>query len=196
MYCWKCGTTNPEEATFCNHCGINLHEVTSVAQTSPQEQAPAPKREPVVSSKDIPTNTRANSPSDKRGIGGWLLFFCIMMTIVIPLYVILDISLQPSIGEIISFGGRGILMFGTGLMLWMKKKEGLEFAFKYLIPGSVIVIITGMRIDKTGGWIGLIIALAIGIGLNLPLIFYLSKSKRVIETFATAEAPAAPPPTA
>jgi hypothetical protein len=120
-----------------------------------------------------------------------------MMTIVIPLYAIYNISFQPSIGEIISFGGRGILMFGTGLMLWMKKKEGLEFAFKYLIPGSVIVIITGMRIDNQGGWVGVIIATVIGVVLNLPLILYLGKSNRVKATFGTLEnAPEAPPPTA
>jgi hypothetical protein len=197
MHCWKCGILNPGNATYCNQCGVNLYEVAPAVQHPAQEQATELKAsEPTVSAGGILSDFLIISPSDKRGVGGWLLFFCIMMTIVMPLYVILDICFQPSIGEMISFGGRGILMFGTGLMLWMRKKEGLEFAFKYLIPASVGAILIGMRIDNKGGWIGVIIALVIGVAINLPLILYLAKSKRVIETFATTEAPAASSPPA
>lgn len=64
MYCVKCGSSNKGDARFCVNCGERLH-------ASPQ---PAP------AAQTAPT-----------GVGGWLLVFCVYVTLLFPLFTIIGL---------------------------------------------------------------------------------------------------------
>ena len=75
MFCNKCGSKNPDDASFCHKCGVALW-----AETSPTPIVTEPHQ--LSRSQGIAT---AETPKTASGVGGALLLFCIGMFAITPL---------------------------------------------------------------------------------------------------------------
>ncbi len=135
-----------------------------------------------------------------KGVGGWLLLFCIILTIITPLLSFSQIvsghaSAGPmsqshqnaSIVESVLAGLLHIYGFITGCIIWSGSKKGLFYAKKFLlinlicffIIGTIVAILCGspdVRHKVIGSYIILIPKEIIFFTIWW---FYLKNSKRV-----------------
>src|SRR5437870_4090381 len=65
MNCPQCGKRIWSDDRYCKSCGLNLHAAPSAVMATPVEE-----------------------DSELKGVGGWLLFFCILRTIFGPILFI------------------------------------------------------------------------------------------------------------
>jgi uncharacterized protein DUF2569 len=141
-----------------------------------------------------------------RGVGGWLLFFCLLLIIVFPATVLyqvrgaIDLLRQgvwtepPLVGRIlqVAYVGLAAFSFTAGLLLLQKHRSAVTVAKVFLVT----VTINAMALylwNVTAHWSTLpydsVIDLA-GAILLRPLVFtfvwyaYLANSKRVRNTYA------------
>jgi hypothetical protein len=104
-----------------------------------------------------------------RGVGGWLLFLCISLTLLAPVtqafvagkalrnLATLRVPIQTllrlgSVGAI--YAGLAIFSCIAGVMLWMENPKGVQVAKAYLVVGAVLPIclfillrLAGMHVD-------------------------------------------------
>jgi uncharacterized protein DUF2569 len=201
VYCPNCGSEleldeeeNKEGKFTCLECGIpidlsiqkllNFEEVTEIAQ-----------------------NRNSGSIDNYYGVGGWLLLFCIILTIFFPLstlfYLTMNFDEARSYFNLLSkletftyidiVLRTGLIVFSiyTGAALWSIKKDAVQLAKKFLIYTLVygiisstfpILIYSPTFVDGT-------MVLQIIIHIIRSIIFfriwtsYLNKSKRVMNTY-------------
>jgi Protein of unknown function (DUF2569) len=104
-----------------------------------------------------------------RGVGGWLLFFCISLTFISPVAQVLVaektirnlVTVRVPIQTILRLGSVGAIYAGlaifsyfAGVMLWMENPKGVKVAKAYLLIGAVLPIsifllmrFSGMHVD-------------------------------------------------
>lgn len=165
MYCKRCGATITGKEEFCATCGEKVAE-------------PLP---PVADTAGL------------RGVGGWLLLLCIVLTIVFPLNILYgtvrSLSYHPDALVLLLNAiniGLGGLSLAAGVMLWQMRKNAVMVAKIFLVASPLhaigilcLVVFSGHM--NTGPSL---VALAIRI-LALPFLvsflfyWYLSASKRV-----------------
>lgn len=161
---------------------------------------------------DCPVAVRSEAkvaPSGPKGVGGWLLFFCVTLTIISPLFTIGTLgqtwqNAKPAIAKMpsletyymISTIGTGILLlygFAVGCLIWTGDPDGKKLAKRYLVLslGGVVlveVVSTLFILDLPPR------ALNLAIEASAQLIFvnvvrfvvwwlYFKKSKRVANTY-------------
>jgi hypothetical protein len=88
MFCARCGKQIPDATEICQLCG---REATVKVDPPP----PAPKPAAAVYGQiNWPSEPETRFPPARnpalRGVGGWLLFFCIALTILVPLIVFIQ----------------------------------------------------------------------------------------------------------
>ena len=125
-----------------------------------------------------------------RGVGGWLLVFCIWVTIFDPLMdvrllgYLRYLSLNPML-----LGSLGLTAFGvvTGVMLWMGRREALVLLRVYFALVAVMVLF-GMasffratHFEALGFWI--VLAWGRAIAFLAVWISYFRVSVRVRNTY-------------
>lgn len=178
MTCGLCGVQTPEGDFICAECASRGD-----------------------ARRDIP---EAEPP---RGIGGWLLFLCISLTILSPIRLVADfysvrrelaphIAIEPAYRTLIF--GCGVLnfsvaagLFVAGFMLWGRHPRAVraaKIALLYYVcslgPMSILPYLSGVPGEIAKVW-SLTILKAIPLAVVYPLIWflYLSYSKRVRATF-------------
>lgn len=132
-----------------------------------------------------------------RGVGGWLLFFCIGFTILWPLWTLSQLALSR-------FGFRGLpgtaallrLLLGvvTGVVLWMGKPAAMTLLRIYFAMTGVLLLWTFVNWGRffmryPGFSSSLLQPLVTGLGLSIVLfivgILYFSRSERVRATYGS-----------
>lgn len=104
-----------------------------------------------------------------RGVGGWLLFLCISLTLIAPVTQALVAekalrnlaTVRIPIQTVLRLGSVGAIYTGlaifsciAGVMLWMENPKGVQVTKAYLLVGAVLPIslflllrLAGMHVD-------------------------------------------------
>jgi hypothetical protein len=175
--CGLCGTRTPEGEFICSECASR-------------------------------GDTRRDIPEAKPpvGVGGWLLFLCISLTVLTPIRLVADFYearrqlatqlAQPGMTSLIL--GCGVLdlsaaggCFIAGFMLWtrlLRAVRAAKIALLYFLctfgPMTVLPYLAGLPPELSKAW-SLTILKTIPLALIYPLVWflYLSYSKRVRATY-------------
>lgn len=145
----------------------------------------------VIEVTEEPEKHMDGEPTRLRGVGGWLLLFCIVTTITAPLAHIADAAKTNDtvVGLIdVSFT---ILAFYTGLSVWRVRRQAFRWVRAYLITVVCLGIVTyilslGQASDTVAELIATRLNSSQTIGSVIAAVMwwqYFKKSKRVNATF-------------
>lgn len=91
MFCTQCGSLNPDQARFCHKCGKSIW----LAQESKTPIEPVGLNDsPPIALRKSTQNKAQKQDGAKKGVKGWLLFLCISLTILSPLFVLGQIFME------------------------------------------------------------------------------------------------------
>lgn len=155
MVCNKCGIENPDRAKFCNGCGERLYPpdlkpadcatgpVAAPSKICPPSGLSNPASastcdcgnasETRVSQAPNHLNTgRQDSRKQLSGVGGWLLFLCLVLCVFSPAGWLILLVANPQlqlvpVGALIAYG------FVAGYKLWRIRPGAVRFARTFLI---------------------------------------------------------------
>jgi len=138
MTCPTCGQAAQGSERFCSHCGSDL------TQAAPAAPSAAP----------------ADGP---RGVGGWLLLFCVWLTIVDPLLELRLLRyLQYATWNWLLLASLGVTVVGvvTGIQLWRVRPQALTCLRLYfavavsLVVAGIIFLLPTLRVIGLFGMAG------------------------------------------
>ena len=88
---------------------------------------------------------------DVKGIGGWLLLFVIILTIIQPIYLLFDVVANPSfysyssgvydLASLLWVFGIAIYSIIVGISIWRRKEKAIIWAKEFLIVSLIIGIV-------------------------------------------------------
>jgi hypothetical protein len=122
---------------------------------------------------------------DLKGVGGWLLFFCVSLTVLAPVLVL-------SRGEITDFSQTSIIdlalvAFGilVGGFVWNVHRSSFVLLWIYFGANSLLLVlaIVGYAVSEEQGQPQEIIQLVRGLVSTVIWFLYFKKSNRVQATF-------------
>jgi hypothetical protein len=190
MYCVGCGAQNPDAGVFCFNCGREL--VASPAAVAVQQSTPVadgtPMRPPVSRQSPEPHPGAAvaairNEYPNLSGVGGWLLWFCIVTTVISPAIVLVSTLSHTSGYSLIDMCLAAFSVF-TGVSLWKTKPRALRLTKILLIVqfclGALLVV--GELISSTDNSSASSVADPSGLRMLVGAFIwflYFMKSKRV-----------------
>jgi len=192
VYCGKCGVENPTDNSFCYACGRPLTRGVPVGPSSGQSDGSksAPTAVPVVEQRVVAIKD-STTKKNLVGIGGWLLFFCLALTVFSPLLAV-AVGISQNYETIDWTFTIGLTTYGiyTGILLWEKRKSAhthIKIYFGLLIMLSLVGILSAISLttrapDNTElmsavqGFVR--VAIYVSIWMS-----YLKKSRRVRATF-------------
>ena len=151
----------------------------------------------------------AVAATDPKGVGGWLVFFCVIRTILSPLFFLVTISTRleqsqpvfdqfPNLKTAVmweNIGSAALLIYGfiVGYMIWSGNPNGREIAKKYLLIHLfgfigiefIAVVIIGVIPAQL---VPSVVGVALGAIFRESVFFlvwwfYFKKSKRVRNTY-------------
>ena len=196
MFCARCGQQIAEGTRICPACG---------GETAIPQQYVAP---PTVVAP-LPPPIQNSVSSVPQGVGGWLLFFCISFTILLPLWTLTNLlhgrigyawfSLMlhdRSIHVWFSLIALSRTVFGVvmGIMLWLRNEAAMVLLRIYLVLGVALFlwsIFNLVRAALSFNVSPLVVLRANSAGLGILLIFltaaiiYFSTSERVRATYGS-----------
>ena len=159
MYCVGCSAQNPDAGVFCFNCGREL-VVSSAAAVAVQQSTPVAEGAPMYSavssqSPELESGAAVETIRDEYpnliGVGGWLLWFCIVTTIISPAIVLVSTLSHPSGYSLIDICLAAFSVF-TGVSLWKAKPQALRLRKILLVIqfclGALLFI--GELINSTG----------------------------------------------
>jgi hypothetical protein len=132
MYCVGCSAQNPDAGVFCFNCGREL--VVSPSTGAVQHYTPVAdgtSMYPAVPSQSpelrpgAAVETIRNEYPNLVGVGGWLLWFCIVTTIISPAVVLVSTLSHPSGYSLIDVCLAAFSVF-TGVSLWKANPQALR----------------------------------------------------------------------
>lgn len=187
MFCARCGQEIPDKSQICPVCG----GATSVEAYLPQAAQQAPGAIPA------PPQPPAVPAGSLRGVGGWLLFFCIGFTILWPMWTLSQYALSHFV-----FRGpagaaallRLLLGIATGVVLWMGKPAAINLLRIYFALTGVLLLWSFVNwgrffIRYSDFSPRLLQPLVTGLGLSIVLfvagVLYFSRSERVRATYGS-----------
>ena len=225
MQCSSCGFTNPDTAVVCGGCRRSLASAAAASAGNPQSQwtygmgapfpppggyrpqdaygAPSPSYPPPLSFGGY-----ATSPARTyQRVGGWLLVFTILLTVVHPLFALasmgMDLSTMSEYGSrfpgLYAVGGLDILLsfaqlgfaLLAGISLWTLRPSAVRVAKAYVLAnlgfalvGSILPFLAGLPSAANEA-----MAAEVAQGLFRTVVFvavwysYLNRSERVRGTF-------------
>lgn len=180
MFCARCGQRIPDASELCPLCG---REATLALVPQP---APAALAQPQFVLPSLPI---IHGP---KGVGGWLLFYCVSLTILSPVYLLLYFLVTPyRVVTIYLFFGilRGFWGIVVGIFLWMRRPVAL-----FLLKGYFIYIAAGLLLNaleivrammRTESWTltGNRFAVLASTGITVLWFLYFRRSVRVRNTY-------------
>jgi len=196
MHCAGCGAENPDAGVFCFNCGNALTSphaaVASIASYPiPGGSVQAAPSFPPTSPGQLTSEVERirNEHPELIGIGGWLLWFCIVTTIIAPVVNVVSIMSKPSGYSIIDLA-LAVYMVITGVNLWRISTRALRLtkvllAIQFWIGTFlfVIQIAASASGDTTSSSDAGGFRMLVG---SIIWWFYFKKSKRVKATFGRA----------
>lgn len=178
---------------FCQHCGQQQPAYVEVCPACGQHQQPPADAPPV--------NIRLPQPADELyGVGGWLLIFCISLTVVAPIrqaliaatalrnlavtrVPILTLLRLGSVGAI--YAGLAIFSCIAGGMLWMERPGSVKVAKAYLVVAAVLPISLYVLLHLAGIHVDLFRIIFGRLLYSVVWYSYLTVSRRVKVTYGT-----------
>ena len=196
MFCGKCGVQNPNDYSFCSVCGFPLQTLPAASSAGGTAVGPAPQVEGSAQPQVPAAAREAHETPEKqidgeltrlRGVGGWLLLFCVVTTIIIPLANMAEAANSNDAVVILTDVAFTILAFCTGLSLWRVRPHALKWVRVYLIVGPCLGMIAGLQrqatyitYDPTQAATN---PVAVAVTYAITWWLYFRKSKRVKATF-------------
>ncbi len=195
--CLKCGAQNPSDYSFCTVCGASLTPVGSPVFVSNTATAfggavPSAKNEETASEAQLfPAAEQAKDPL--RGVGGWLLLFCVSTTVFGPLACAAEILQNPSPLVVGIDLGLAAFSIYVGVTTWRAQPNALKFVKIYFIVMLVLACLTVMSSLSTNAKeIGQQSSSDNPVVIGFRILFgvaiwwsYFAKSKRVKATFGS-----------
>lgn len=141
MVCPTCGQAVPDAERFCANCGTELSAAASQSQ-------PAQAAAPVAAPAPAPAPA---APVALRGVGGWLLVFCIWITIFSPL---MELRVLPYLRYLtlnpFLLVSLGVTLYGvfTGIQLWTVRPQALthlRIYFGLVLVTALLSVVTFFR---------------------------------------------------
>jgi hypothetical protein len=147
VQCSKCGGQNPSEYFFCTACGASLGPIGSpvfVSSTVTAFDAVLPPSAPVKTVNEIQNIPDTQQvASTLRGVGGWLLFFCIGLIFVAPLIDAAEILKNPNNMFVVVLDlGLAAFAIYTGIIVWGTRPNALKVVKAYFIVMIVLAFLT------------------------------------------------------
>jgi hypothetical protein len=143
--------------------------------------------------KESPEGQPTGQRAGPSGVGGWLTFFCVSITVLWPLMLIAELSFairesNNAVGKTINFVlfvGLAAYSIVTGVRTWRGKPDAIRQAKIYLLVSLGISIVSSIAVAGTTSSAEFAISVLIYSGAYfLVWWLYLSRSKRVRNTFA------------
>lgn len=196
MFCTACGSQNPNAGVFCFNCGKTLAvlptepSVMHASVAAPVIGLASPSSIPVA-----PVQTTAIEVERIRmehpgliGVGGWLLWFCIVTTVIAPIINVASILSDPTVYSVIDLALVAYMII-TGVNLWRLTGRALRLT-KVLLAIQfwlgIVLFIIQIASSNTESTSGTSSSDTAGFRMLVTSIiwwFYFKKSKRVKATF-------------
>jgi hypothetical protein len=185
MFCARCGQEIPDSSDLCPQCGQQAR-----VQLVPQPAVIAPVASASCSVQSEPALVIANSKL--KGVGGWLLFFCVSLTILSPLAALASVPalFTREFNPVLVFV-LGLIALGAfvGANIWMVTDRAITLVKVYFIAvgataGLAIVYVVGAA-TFTGEGLS-VISLLSYLRMFVWIVIwaaYFHNSKRVKATF-------------
>ena len=181
MFCTRCGQQIPDATEICPLCGreasIRLDPPPPPPVTNPQFHL-------------LPLAPIVRGPN---GVGGWLLVYCLTLTMLAPGYILIQLSIAPiRFTNIYVLADAVRIAYGmvVGILLWTRRPISLLFLKVYFIIiaaqfllYSLDMVAFSLRQHSSIFLAPAFPALAIGAGITLLWFAYFRKSVRVRNTF-------------
>ncbi|MGO9318397.1 MAG: DUF2569 family protein [Terracidiphilus sp.] len=199
MFCGKCGLQNPNDYSFCSACGFPLHNlqpppVSHGTAGSPALAADNPAQQLVLSAepevRKTPEECTEGEKTNLRGVRGWLLLFCFLITIVHPILYIVDVVNSANLVAVLIYTSLAIFAISTGVSLWRVRSNALGLLRAYFIVlGCTALLIlkspwplhiTDESAESAKADTAAMIQILIWVAI---WFWYFTKSKRVKATF-------------
>lgn len=179
MFCARCGQQIPDASDVCPLCGqpANFHLPHQPLATDPARFA-----QPAAASLFTrPINEQL------RGVGGWLVVFCIYAGVLIPLGSLRDITAHLSAPTIWTLYHLGFVCFSlvVGLFVWQASPSALPILRAYFLSVAAIEVLSIAYLQWTQDHIAVMqivfrVRTLIWVGIWYA---YFYKSERVRATF-------------
>ena len=194
VYCRSCGNSVISSMRMCPECGGKSFGPTPPAQANNQGSQGSYQA----------SSSQPSAPLSgiQAGVKGWLLFFCVSLTIITPLFFAAGISREWHDGqqyldlpgfrealffEITVFSFFGLYSIFTGVQLWQVKPNAVRNAKRFVLLQAVVAIAVPLVL---AAMLGVSFLQVDGLRSTLHgLIYmaiwypYLLKSKRVKATY-------------
>lgn len=191
MFCTHCGVNNSDSANYCFRCGKIISGDNRQTESNSVE------------------NTTIRKPmaiQAKRGVGGWLLLFCIYLVFISPLMKITALMLERGIAHNINhkelqeaIGFEAVVLFmlsifsiAVGYQMWSKTLGALRNARFYLISSMAFTVAMPfifsmianlpLLLERSVIMAGMTYAI-FSVGFHAVCLYYLHSSKRVRATY-------------
>jgi hypothetical protein len=168
MYCTVCGRETSRLINYCSSCGYRLN--------SPREMR---------SATVPPVYSEAHDQAEPlKGIGGWLMFFCIVVTVAAPLVLFIDWH-----ADLMAFVRT---MFGlvTGVMVWSVRPSALSwlrgyFAIAIVTRIGALILFSTSSYASSSLWFEQFTGHLIALFVTMAWIAYFLFSARVKATLGS-----------
>jgi hypothetical protein len=197
MLCGKCGAPNPNSRAFCKSCGSSLWptlkakalvETNTVAGGAPSltQTEVASVQRPSISLEEPSVDF-----SGFNGVRGWLLFYCISITVIGPLFLLAEVAESKNVPSI-AFGlALAVLSIYTGVGLWKRKTSALRWLKVYfLVNLALAALCLAASIILRKGYLERDLSINPLVDVSLRIVSsviiwwaYFKKSKRVKATY-------------
>jgi zinc-ribbon domain len=188
MFCARCGQQLPETSQTCPYCGQPANWVWQPASPPP----------PAGQQASAATATRFSplpAPYALQGVGGALLFFCICLTILWPMWILSQYAVYHF--RFTAFSAlallRLIIGIVAGITLWTRQAAAMVLLRIYLILGAGLSVFNLFNMlqwavrYRSSAFVVLPVLLSTGSSLLFlgSLILYFSTSERVRATYGS-----------
>jgi hypothetical protein len=148
LFCARCGEQIPTASEICPLCGRET-TLKPISSTSVALQRTIPT---VGQLNALPQpNLGAISPLKPKlkEVGGWLMFFCILLTVIIPLFVLLmawsgDFGMEFLFN--IGWAAFGVL---TGFVIWSRQQRVFRLLWIYFGITAVLIALAVVNLVST-----------------------------------------------
>jgi hypothetical protein len=176
---------------FCARCGQQIADASEICPQCGREPTLIPPSSPSVTTQQISTSPALNFmpattlPRKQKEVGGWLMFFCILLIVIDPLVVMFmawSAEAGPDTASYIVWAAFGVVV---GTMIWNLYRHSFVWLWVYF---GITGLLLAMRIadlifvapNRNFHEITLIFRSAI---YSTAWFLYFKRSDRVKETF-------------
>jgi Protein of unknown function (DUF2569) len=139
VFCARCGQQIPDASVICPQCGLGASLNLTPATSGPVQAT-------ILATEQISTPPAPNfmpattiQPKQKE-VGGWLMFFCILLIVVVPVAVMVmawsgDFGIEVLFN--IAWAAFGVLV---GAMLWNVHSRAFLLLWIYFAMAALIIV--------------------------------------------------------